>query len=152
MRIWRERKKAFKTKRKMKPVEKLKKLFTSPIFLLILVSVCTYAYFESKKKSQKIANGFSAIACADSSQKVIPTLRYIIKEKNDPRNYLLLAKGLTDRGDYRGRSIPNRTRVIVIDTLESHPEIVQIYIHREYSTSVNPRNEYLWIWEGYICR
>jgi hypothetical protein len=135
----------------MKPVEKLKKLFTSPIFLLILVSVCTYAYFKSKEKSQKIANGFSAIACADSSQKVISTLRYIIKEE-DPEKYLLLVKKSIDRIEFPARLIPNNTSVTVIDTLESHPEIVQIYIHREYSTSVNPRNEYLWIWEGYICR
>lgn len=125
--------------------------FTNPIVLGVIVLVCVYAYFTSENKEQKIANGFSARACADSSQKVLSTLRDIINEQ-DPENYLKLAKGLTDRGDYPGRSIPNGTSVTVIDTLESHPEIVQVYIHRENPTSVNPRNEYLWVWEGYICR
>ena len=135
----------------MKPVRILKNFFTNPIVLGVIVLVCVYAYFASENKEQKIANGFSATACADSSQKVLSTLRDIINEQ-DPENYLKLAKGLTDRGDYPGRSIPNGTSVTVIDTLESHPEIVQVYIHRENPTSVNPRIEYLWVWEGYICR
>lgn len=135
----------------MKPVRILKKFFTNPIVLGVIVLVCVYAYFTSENKEQKIANGFSATACAGSSQKVLSTLRDIINEQ-DPENYLKLAKGLTNRGDYPGRSIPNGTSVTVIDTLESHPEIVQVYIHRENPTSVNPRNEYLWVWEGYICR
>lgn len=135
----------------MKPVRILKKFFTNPIVLGVIVLVCVYAYFTSEEKEQKIGNGYSAIACADSLQKVISTLRDIIKVE-DPARYLLLAKGNTDKVEFPGRLIPNNTSVTVIDTLESHPEIVQIYIHRENPTSVNPRNEYLWIWEGYICR
>lgn len=135
----------------MKSVRIFKRFFPNPIVLGVIVLVCIYAYFTSKNKVQKISNGFSATVCADSSQKVLSTLREIISDQ-DPENYLKLAKGLTDRGDYPGRSIPNGTSVTVIDTLESHPEIVEVYIHRENPTSVNPRNEYLWIWEGYICR
>ncbi len=135
----------------MNPIKTIKKFFLGPIILGVIVLVCVYAYFSSEEKERKIANGFSAEACADSSQIVVSTLRDILKEEH-PENYLTLAKGFTDKVEFPGRSIPNRTSVRVIDTLESHPEIVQIYIHRENPTSVNPRNEYLWIWEGYICR
>jgi hypothetical protein len=135
----------------MKTIRIFKRFFINPIVFGVIVLVCVYAYFTSENKVQKIAKGFTATVCVDSSQKVLPTLREIISEQ-DPENYLKLAKGLTDIGDYPGRSIPNGTSVTVIDTLESHSEIVQVYIYRENPTSVNPRNEYLWIWEGYICR
>ena len=71
----------------MKPVRILKKFFTNPIVLGVIVLVCVYAYFTSENKEQKIANGFSATACAGSSQKVLSTLRDIINEQ-DPENYL----------------------------------------------------------------
>ena len=129
----------------------LKKLFTNPIIFGLIALVCTYIYFAVEREQQKIAKGYSALACADSSQKVITTLRDILKQE-DPVRYLLLARGSTNHVEFPARGIPNYTLVKVIDTLESHPEIVQIYIHRENPTSVNPRNEYLWIWEGYICR
>ena len=134
----------------MNPFRTVKKFFTNFLVLGMIVLVCVCVYISSESKQQKIANGYSATVCADSSQKVLSTLRDIIRVQ-DPENYLKLAKGLTDRGNYPGRSIPNGTLVTVIDTLESHPEIVQVFIHRENPTSINPRNEYLWVWAGYLC-
>ena len=123
----------------------------NPLVLGLIAVVSIYAYFHAEAKEQKINNGFTARACADSTQKVIPTLREILKEKEDPENYLKLAQGLTDRMVYQGRSIPNGQAVRVIDTLKAYPEIVQIHIRRSSPTSVNPRNEYLWIWQGLLC-
>lgn len=135
----------------MNPFNVLKKIFTNPFVLGLMVAVSIYVYITVEQKERKIENGFSATACADSSIKVISTLRKITS-KEDPNNYLLQAKGFTNKANYTGRSIPNNTSITVIDTLESHPEIVQIHIRRNNPTSINPRNEYLWIWEGYICK
>lgn len=135
----------------MRPRRLLNRFFTNPIIIGLIVTVVVYSYFISEEKEHKIANGYRAVACADSSYKVISTLRNINNDEH-PDNYLMLVIGSTNKVDFPGRLIPNNTAVTVIDTLKSHPEIVQIYIHRENPTIVNPRNEYLWIWEGYICK
>lgn len=131
------------------------KLIRNPIALaiiaLISISGGIYAYIITEERERKIENGFSATACADSSKKIISTLRKISSDK-DVDNYLTLAKGLTNKINFTVGGVPNNKAVTVIDTLESHPEIVQIYINWGYTNGSHPSNQYMWIWEGFICK
>ncbi len=110
-----------------------------------------WIFIYTNERTKKNENGFNAKACSDRGLKYIATLRGLIDEE-DPEKYLDLAKGVTDKVEFYSRAIPDGTSFVVIDTLKTHPEIVEIYIHREYPTRGNPRNEYLWIWVGFVCR